>query len=195
MSTDSKKRSIHVFTAMPSNDNDQTRAWIPDGGALVLKDHQGGYFTNAYLGAVDMDDSNIQAGQGQGHISFTIEDGGDEAGKMLIDEWRQGRMEVIVVYREWKLEGGTGVWENKKVVTVWGYLDGSRLARGSSMISLEAHVFRTTSVNDALGTRDYCVDCITGSTTIKGGSLGVRTPIHLPPPGVPEASNWDPPLS
>jgi hypothetical protein len=195
MSGDEKKRSIHVFTAMPSNDNDQTRAWIPDGECLVLKDHQGGYFTHAYLGAVDMDDSGIQAGMGRGLVSFAIEDGGDEAGKMLIDEWRQGRMEVIVVYREWKLEGGTGVWENKKVVTAWGYISASRLSRGPSTLSLDVHVFRTTSVNDALGTRDYSVDCITGSTTIKGGSLGARTPIHLAPPGAPEASNWDQPLS
>jgi hypothetical protein len=195
MSVDNKKRSVHVFTAIPSNDNDQTRMWIPDGDGLVLKDHQGGYFTHAYVGSADMNDSGIQAGMGRGFVSFEIEDGGDEAGKMLIDEWRQGRMEVIVVYREWKLESGQGVWENKKVVTAWGYITASRLSRGASSLSLEVHTFRTTSVNDSLGTRDYSVDCVTGSTTIKGGTLGQRTPIHIGPPGAPEAGNWDQPLS
>jgi hypothetical protein len=192
---DNKKRSVHIFTATPSNDNDQTRVWIPDGGGLILKDHEGGYFTNAYVGAKDMDDTNVQAGMGRGFVSFEIEDGGDEAGKMLIDEWRQGRMEVVIVYREWKLESGQGVWENKKVVTVWGYLNGSRLARGASTISVEVHVFRTTSVNDSLGTRDYSIDCVTGSSTIKGGTLGARTPTHIDPPGDPEADNWESPLS
>ena len=192
---DNKKRSVHIFTATPSNDNDQTRAWIPDGDGLILKDHEGGYFTNAYVGSADMDDSNVQAGMGRGYLTFAIEDGGDEAGQMLLEEWRQGRMEVIAVYREWKLESGTGVWENKKVVTAWGYLSTARMQRGASSLSLEIHVFRTTSVNDSLGTRDYSVDCVTGSTTIKGGTLGARTPIHIAPPGAPESDNWDSPLS
>ena len=129
---DNKKRSLHIFTATPSNDNDQTRVWQPDSEGLILKDHQGGYFEHAYLCSQDMDDTNVQAGMGRGFATFQIEDGGDEAGKALIDEWRQGRVEVVAVYREWKLESGAGVWENKKVVTAWGYISTARLARGAS---------------------------------------------------------------
>ena len=62
-------------------------------------------------------------------------------------------------------------------------------------LAIEVHVIRTTSVNDSLGTRDYSVDCVTGSSTIKGGSLGQRQPEHLAPPATPEADNWGEPLS
>jgi len=192
---DNKKRSLHIFTATPSNDNDQTRVWQPDSEGLILKDHQGGYFEHAYLCSADLDATNVQAGMGRGFATFQLEDGGDEAGQALIEEWRQGRVEIVAVYREWKLENGTGTWENKKVVTAWGYISTARLARGASSISLEVHVIRTTSVNDSLGTRDYSVDCVTGSSTIKGGTLGSRQPEHLPPTGTPESDNWGDPLS
>ncbi len=195
MADDNKKRSLHIYTATPSNDNDQTRVWQPDGEFLILKDHQGGYFTHAYLGSQDIDDTNVQAGMGRGFVTFQIEDGGDEAGKALIDEWRQGRIEIIAEYREWKLENGTGVWENKRSTVCWGYISTARLARGASSISIEVHVFRNTSVNDSLGTRDYAVDCVTGSSTIKGGTLGSRHPEHIAPPGTPESSNWGDPLN
>lgn len=195
MADDNKKRSLHIYTATPSNDNDQTRVWQPDGEFMILKDHQGGYFTHAYLGSQDMDDTNVQAGMGRGFVTFQIEDGGDEAGKALIDEWRQGRIEIIAEYREWKLENGTGVWENKKSVVVWGYISTARLVRGASSISVEVHVFRNTSVNDSLGTRDYTIDCVTGSSTIKGGTLGARQAQHIAPPGTPESSNWGDPLN
>lgn len=63
------------------------------------------------------------------------------------------------------------------------------------LVAVRDHVSIADFGHDALDTRDDSVDCVTGSTTIKGGSLGARTPIHLTPPGAPEADNWDRPLS
>ncbi|MEM9461966.1 MAG: hypothetical protein AAGF11_47845, partial [Myxococcota bacterium] len=117
MSDEQKKRSIHIFTAKPSSDNDETRVWEPDGEFLILKNHQGGYFTNAYRCGKDLDMSGVMSGRGKGFLALAIEEGEDEVGKELVEEWRQGRIEVVGVYREWKQE--EGVWENKKTVTVW----------------------------------------------------------------------------
>jgi hypothetical protein len=192
MSDEQKKRSIHVYTAKPSSDNDETRVWEPDGEFMVLKNHQGGYFTHAYRGSKDLDLSGVMAGRGKGFASFAIEEGEDEAGRELIQEWRQGRIEVIVVYREWKQE--EGIWENKKTVVLWGYIANANLQAGPSSMGIEVHCVRHEVVNDALGTRDYAIDCITGASTIKGGSLGARMPVSIAPPGTPESEDWGEPL-
>lgn len=193
MSDEQKKRSIHVYTAKPSNDNDETRVWEPDGEFLVLKNHQGGYFTNAYRGAQDIDLKGVMAGRGKGFASMSIEEGEDEAGRELVEEWRQGRIEIICLYREWKQEEGS--WENKKTVTMWGYIANANLQRGPSSLGIEVHCVRVINQNDALGTRDYSIDCITGASTIKGGSLGSRQPSPIEPPGTPESEDWGAPLN
>ena len=121
-------------------------------------------------------------------IPVAIEEGEDEVGKELCEEWRQGRIEVIVIYREWKQE--EGVWENKKTVTVWGYISSANLQAGPSTLGIEVHCIRVITQNDAIGTRDYSIDCITGASTIRGGSLGGRTPTPLIPLGMPESDDW-----
>lgn len=188
MSDEQKKRSLHIFTAKPTNDNDETRVWEPDGEFLVLKNHQGGYFTHAYRCASDIDLGGVMAGRGKGFASISIEEGEDEAGRELVEEWRQGRIEVVAVYREWKQE--EGVWENKKTVTMWGYIASASLKAGPSSIGLEIHTMRGIAQNETVGTRDYCVDCVTGSSTIRGGTLGSRTPQPIDPPGTPESDDW-----
>jgi hypothetical protein len=188
MSEAQKKRSLHIYTAKPSSDNDETRVFEPDGEYMILKNHQGGYFTHAYRCSSDLDLSGVMAGRGKGYCSFALEDG-DEAGAELCQEWRQGRIETIAVYREWKEE--EGIWENKKTVVVWGYIANANIHPGQAgSIGFEVHCVRHEVVNDALGTRDYAIDCITGASTIKGGSLGARMPNSIDPPGSPEADNW-----
>lgn len=188
MSDEQKKRSLHIYTAKPSSDNDETRVWEEDGEYMVLKNHQGGYFTHAYRCSTDLDMSGVMAGRGKGYVSFSIEEGEDEAGRELCQEWRQGRIEVIGVYREWKQE--EGIWENKKTVVIWGYIANASLQAGPSSLGFEVHCVRHEVVNDALGTRDYAIDCITGASTIKGGSLGARMPHSIVPPGEPESDDW-----
>jgi len=187
-----KKRSLHIYTAKPSDDNDESRVFQEDGEYMILKNHQGGYFTHAYRCSADLDLSGVMAGRGKGYASFQVEEG-DEAGAELCQEWRQGRIELIAVYREWKEE--EGVWENKKTVVIWGYISNCNLQAGSpGSVGFEVHCVRHEVVNDALGTRDYAIDCITGASTIKGGSLGARMPHSIAPPGDPEADNWGTPL-
>ena len=188
MSDEQKKRSLHIFTAKPSSDNDETRIWEPDGEHLILKNHQGGYFTHAYRCGKDIDMSGVLSGRGKGFIALAIEEGEDEVGKELTEEWRQGRIEVVGVYREFKQE--EGVWENKKTVTVWGYISSANLQAGPSTLGIEVHCIRVITQNDAIGTRDYSIDCITGASTIRGGSLGGRTPTPLIPLGMPESDDW-----
>jgi hypothetical protein len=188
MSDEQKKRSIHIYTAKPSSDNDETRVWEEDGEYMILKNHQGGYFTHAYRGSTDLDLSGVMSGRGKGYVSFQIEEGEDEAGRELCQEWRQGRIEVIVVYREFKQE--EGIWENKKTVALWGYIANCNLVAGPSSLGIEVHCIRHIAVNDAIGTRDYAIDCITGASTIKGGSLGARMPHSIVPPGTPESEDW-----
>jgi len=188
MSDEQKKRSVHIFTARPTSDNDETREWEYDGEYLILKNHQGGYFTHAYRASRDIDMSGVMSGRGKGMVTLDLAEGEDEIGCELVQEWRQGRIEVIVVYREWKQE--EGMWENKKTVTLWGYVANARLQAGPSMISFETHVVRVITQNDAIGTRDYAIDCVTGASTIRGGSLGGRMPWPLFPINVPDADNW-----
>jgi len=188
MSDEQKKRSLHIFTAKPSSDNDETRVWEPDGESVILKNHQGGYFTHAYRCGTDIDMSGVMSGRGQGFINFDIEEGEDEVGKELTEEFRQGRIEVITMYREWKQEEGT--WENKKTVTVWGYVSSADLKAGSSSIAVEVHTVRVITQNDAIGTRDYAIDCVTGASTIRGGTLGARQPQPIACPGSPESDDW-----
>jgi hypothetical protein len=183
-----KKRSLHIYTAKPSSDNDETRLFEEDGEFMILKNHQGGYFTHALRCGADIDMSGVMSGRGKGYVSFQIEEG-DEVGRELCEEWRQGRIEVIVVYREWKQE--EGIWENKKTVVLWSYIANCSLQPGSAgSLGLEVHVVRHEVVNDAIGTRDYAIDCITGASTIKGGSLGQRMPHSIDPPGAPDSSDW-----
>jgi hypothetical protein len=185
---DSKKRSVHVYTAKPTTDNDETRVFQEDGEYMILKNHQGGYFTHALRASQDIDMSGVMAGRGKGYVSFQIEEG-DEAGGELLGEWRQARTEVIVVYREWKDE--EEVKENKKTVVLWGYIANSNLHPGSpGSLGIEVHCVGHIVVNDAIGTRQYAIDCITGASTIKGGSLGSRQPHSIAPPGTPESENW-----
>ena len=188
MSDEQKKRSLHIFTAKPSSDNDETRIWEPDGEYLILKNHQGGYFTHAYRCSKDLDMSGVMSGRGKGFLALAIEEGEDEVGKELVEEWRQGRIEVVGVYREWKQE--EGVWENKKTVTVWGYIASANLKAGASSLAFEVHCVRVITQNDAIGTRDYSIDCITGASTIRGGTLGARTPEPIDPTESPESDDW-----
>lgn len=192
MSDQHKKRSLHVYMAKPTSDNDETRSFEFTGEHVVHKNHQGGYFTDAYRISKDIDMSGVMAGRGKGFVSFAIEEGEDEAARELIEELRQARVEVIAIYREWKQE--EEVWENKKTVVIWGYIANANLQPGPSSLGLEVHSLRHEVVNDALGTRDYAIDCITGASTIKGGSLGARMPVSQPPVGSPEAGNWGEPL-
>jgi hypothetical protein len=191
MSDEQKKRSIHIYTAKPSNDNDETRVWQPDGEFMILKNHQGGYFTHAYRASKDIDMSGVMAGRGKGFISFAVEEGEDEVGRELVQEWRQGRIEVVVVYREWKQE--EGMWMNKKTVAVWGYIANANLQAGASSLGIEVHCVTHKAVNDEIGTREYSIDCITGAATIRGGDLGQRTPHSIAPPGSPDSTDWDAP--
>ncbi|MEM9460327.1 MAG: hypothetical protein AAGF11_39515 [Myxococcota bacterium] len=188
MSDEQKKRSLHIYTAKPTNDNDETRVWEPDGDYLILKNHQGGYFTHAYRVATDIDMSGVMSGRGRGMVGLNVQEGEDEVGKELVEEWRQGRIEVIVIYREFKQE--EGVWENKKTVTLWGYIANASMQAGASSVTFEVHTVRVITQNDAIGTRDYSIDCITGASTIRGGTLGARTPTPLIPLGVPESDDW-----
>lgn len=192
MTDEHKKRSLNVYTAAASDDNAETRCWEPDGDELLLKNHQGGYFTNSYRLSKDINMSGVVAGRNRGFISFVVEDGSDPVGKELMEEWRQGRIEVVCVYREWKqIED---MWENKKTVVVWGYISTADLHPGECSVSLEVHCVRVITQNESVGTRDYAIDCVTGSSTIKGGTLGARHPQVIPCTGTPEAGNWGPPL-
>ncbi|MEX1367294.1 MAG: hypothetical protein AB1Z98_29475, partial [Nannocystaceae bacterium] len=148
-------------------------------------------FTHAYLCSKDIDMSGVMSGRGKGFISFAIENGEDEVGRELCEEWRQGRVEVVVMYHEWKQE--EGMWCNKKTVVVWGYLASCNLQKGASSIACEVHCVRVITQNDAIGTRDYSIDCITGASTIRGGDLGARQPqpIAAATLGTPESSDWD----
>lgn len=191
MSAEQKQISLQIFTATPDSDNDETRRWVPDGDNLILKNHRGGNFTHAYLCSKDIDMSGVMSGRGKGFISFSLENGEDEVGRELCEEWRQGRIEVVGMYREWKQE--EGLWTNKKTVTVWGYIASCNLQKGASSIAFEVHCVRVITQNDAIGTRDYSIDCITGASTIRGGDLGTRQPqpIAAATLGTPESSDWD----
>ena len=189
MSDPNKKRSVHIFTAKASNDNDETRLWEADGDFMILKSHQGGYFTNALRASEDLDLKGVQAGRGKGYASVKLE-AGDEVGAELVEEWRQARVEVIIEYREWKQFEGE--WTNAKSVCMWGYIASADMKDDQpGSMGYEVHVVRVSNQNDALGTRDYTIDCITGSSTIRGGTLA-RQPEHLDPPGMTEqpAGNW-----
>lgn len=193
MSAEQEKRSLHIYLAKPSNDNDETRAFDYTGEHVVHKNHQGGYFSDAYRISKELDMSGVMAGRGKGYISFQIEEGEDEAAREIVEEIRQSRSEVIAIFRKWKQE--EEVWENKKTVVIWGYIANASLQPGASTMGFEVHCLRHEVVNDALGTRDYAIDCITGASTIKGGSLGDRMPVSQPPPGeAPSAGNWGTPL-
>jgi hypothetical protein len=187
-SDEQKQRSIHIYTAKPSDTNDETRQFLEDGEFMILKNHRGGYFTNAFRASVDIDMSGVMAGRGKGYVSFQIEEG-DEAGSELCGEWRQARTETITVYREWKQE--EEIWENKKTVVLWGYIANANLHPGQpGTLGIEVHVLGHIVQNDAIGTREYAIDCITGASTIKGGSLGQRQPHSIAPPGDPDSEDW-----
>ena len=190
MSAEQKQIALHIYTATPENDNDETRRWVDDGEFLILKNHAGGYFTHAYRCSNDINMSGVLSGRGAGTIGLSVENGEDEVGRELLEEWRQGRIEVIGMYQEWKQEEGT--WENKKTVVIWGYITSIDLQAGPSSIGFEVHCVRVITQNDAIGTRDYSIDCITGSSTIRGGSLGPRTPEPIPSASIasPDADNW-----
>lgn len=188
MSDEQKQRSIHIFTCTPSSDNDETRLWQPDGEYIIHKNHRGGYFTHAYRASQDLDMSGVLAGRGKGYVSFNIEEGEDEAARELCQEMRQGRIEVCVIYREFKQE--LGIWENKKTVAIWGYIANCSLQAGPSTLGIEAHVVGHAATNEAIGTRQYYIDCITGASSIRGGTLGGRTPKTIDPPGSPESEDW-----
>ena len=191
MSEEQHKRSLHIFIATPSSDNDESREWIPKGNEHIIhKNHQGGYFTDAYRCSKDLDMSGVMSGRGKGFISFSLEDGSDEVACELVEEARQGRVEVICMYRKWK-QDNEGLWTNKKTVAVWGYIASCNLQPGASSLSVEVHTVRVITQNDAIGTRDYSIDCITGASSIRGGQLGKRTPQPLPSPGTPESADWD----
>lgn len=194
MSDPNKKRSVHIFTANPSDDNDEKRIWNPDGDFMILKSHQGEYFTNALRAAEDIDLKGVMAGRGRGFASIKLE-AGDEVGAELVEEWRQARVEVVTTYREWKQIQGE--WVNAKTVTLWGYIANADMKDDQpGSLGFEVHVVRVSNQNDALGTRDYSIDCITGSSTIKGGQL-TRQPEHLDTPGMTEqpAGNWGAPFN
>lgn len=193
MSEEFKKRSLNIFLAKASDDNDKSRVFEPDGEYLILKNHEGGYFTHAYECSKDVITKGVTAGQGKGYLKFILKDGSDEVGRELVDEWRMGRVEVIISYREWQQENG-GSWTNTKCVTAAGYISSCDLCPGESNIGVEVHTIRTLNENDAVGKRDFAVDCVNGSSTIKGGSLGKRQPTPMAPIAEAEADNWDPPL-
>jgi hypothetical protein len=187
-SDEQKQRGLQVFCAKPNGDNDETRVFQETGEYMILKNHRGGYFTHAFRCSADIDMSGVMAGRGKGYVSFQVEEG-DEAGSELCQEWRQSREEVIWVYREWKQE--EGVWENKKTVVGWSYISNANLHPGQpGTIGFEVHVLGHIVVNDAIGTRQYAIDCITGASTIKGGTLGQRSPHSIAPPGTPESEDW-----
>lgn len=191
MGSNDKKRSIQIEIASPTNDNDETRLFQANGQHVVHKNHQGGYFTDCYRADKDADLSGVMAGRGKGFVSFSIEEGEDEAARELVQEIRQARLEVIVTYREW--QQFDGMWENTKTVVLWGYIANANLQPGASSMGIEVHVIRHEVVNDALGTRDYTIDCITGSSTLKGGSI-TRMPTSIPPYGPSDGDNWAAPL-
>ncbi len=193
MSEEFKKRSLNLFLAKASDDNDKTRVFEPTGEYLILKSHEGGYFTHAYNCEKDVDTTGVTAGQGKGYLKFVITDGSDEVGRELVDEWRMGRVEVIVSYREFQQENG-GSWVNTKCVTAAGYISSCKLVRGESKIGVEVHTIRTLNENDAVGKRDFSVDCVNGNSTIMGGTLGKRQPMPIAPIADADSDNWDPPL-
>lgn len=182
-----KMRSVQIFTANSYGSSDKNRIWAPDDGRVVLNNDRGGYFADAYVAAQDIDMGGVMSGDGAGSIHFAIEDGGDSAGQRMVETLRQGRTEVIAVYREYKQEDG--VWENKKTVTTWGYIASANLIAGPSSLSIEVHTIRVISQNDAIGTRDYAIDAITGASTLYGGTLGNREPTPINPPE-PRPSGW-----
>jgi hypothetical protein len=194
MSDPNTKRSVHIFTAKASDDNDDTRKWQPDGDYMILKSHQGEYFTHALRASEDIDLKGVQAGRGRGYASIKLE-AGDEVGSELCEEWRAARVEVVVTYRQWKQFDGE--WTNFKTVTLWGYIASADIKDDQAgSMGFEVHVVRVSNQNDALGTRDYSIDCITGSSTIKGGQL-TRQPEHLDTPGMTDqpAGNWAAPFN
>lgn len=188
MTDEQKKRSVPIDSAILENDNDETRVWEPDGDCVALEDHQGGDFTRAYRVTSDIDTSGIMSGRHKGFIRLNIEEGADELGKELVEEWRQGRLEVIFIYREFEQEAG--IWEDQKTATAWGYIFSSHLHAGSSPISFEVHTMRVLTANKTADTRDYSIDGITAASTIRGGSLGPRTPTPLTPFGIPASNDW-----
>jgi hypothetical protein len=186
-----KKRSIQIEYASPTSDNDETRLFQALGQHVIHKNHQGGYFTDCYRASKDIDLSGVMAGRGKGFASLQIEDSSDEAAREQVQEIRQARLEVIMTYREW--QQFDGMWTNTKAVVAWGYIANASLGEGPGSLGLEVHVIRHEVVNDALGTRDYTIDCITGSSTIKGGAP-TRNPDIIPPYGPADGGNWDAPL-
>ena len=184
---DVKMRSVQIFTANSYGSSDRDRIWSPDGGRVVLNDDRGGYFADAYEAAQDIDMSGVMSEPGVGSTRFIIQDGGDPAGREMVETLRQGHVEVITMYREYKQE--EGIWENKKTVTIWGYIASANLSAGASSLSIEVHTIRVITQNDTIGTRDYSIDAITGVSTLDGGTLGNREPTPINPPE-PRPSGW-----
>ncbi len=178
-----KVRSVHVFTASAYGSGEESRIWASDGGWVEsdLDNGLGGYFEDAYVATRDLDMSGVMAGCVDSTIELFLEDGGDPASQGKVESLRKGGNEVITMYREYKQE--EGVWENKKTVTVWGYISSADLSAGPSSLAFEVHTVRVITQNDAVGTRDYAIDCITGASTIRGGTLGARTPEPIDPLG------------
>ncbi len=183
------KRCLHIHICEAINDNDESRIFVLRGEERVtFKSHQGGYFTDAFECAEDIDLSGVSAGHGKGFVSVAVQDGGDQVARDIVEKLRQGRMEVAWVYRQF--EQLNGVWENTKTVVSGGYIASANLRAGRCQLSLECHVNAVWTRNESIGSDDYQVDCVNGTSTIKGGDLGERTLMIPPCPGTAINDSW-----
>jgi hypothetical protein len=182
------KRYLHIHLCDALNDNDESRVWQPTGEVVRFKSHQGGYGTDAYEMGADIDCNGVSAGHGKGFVSAMLKDGGDQVARDIIEKLRQGRVEVIWVYRQF--EQLNGVWENTKTVVSAGYFASAALKAGPCSISLECHINAIWTLNESIGADDYQVDCVNGTSTIKGGDLGPRTLKILDCPGTAINASW-----
>ncbi len=188
--TDKKvQRSLHIFLAKPSSDNDLSREWQPTGEHIKLKNHKGGYFTDAFELSDELNLSGVQPGVGRGYATFQIEAGEiDDGAVYQIQKLQHTRVESIFVYRVWTLHEGK--WSNQRVVTVWGYISTAMLTARGSNISIEIHVLKTDVSIEGIGGDHYCCDCVSGTV-----GEGQRKPGHMAPPVEGDVGeNWGAPL-
>lgn len=187
------KRSLQIEYAIPSNDNDDSRLFNPKGEHVVFKNDEGGYFTDVWKVDREPDTAGVMAGRGQGYVSIQLQGKPDEVARKLTNSARQHRLEAIFTYRDWK-QDDEGIWTNIETIVMWGYVASTNFPEeGGGSIGIEVHVFGTISRNDKVGTSEEKLDCITGASSVKGGTIA-RNPSSIPPYGSETAGNWAEPL-
>ena len=187
------KISATIHIARPSDTDEKSRVFEPTGEYVQFKSSGTGYFEHAFELTQPVDDSNVQSGMGIGMLSIAIKDGGDQAAQSTIRALRQGRQEVILVYREFRqeAESGRSMWTNIRTLTAWCYISMARLNPGASSMSFEVHCMRDTTQDDVNGQMMLSLDLLAGDKAFGDQSLGKRQPKHLDPPGTPESEDWD----